>query len=389
MTTSKKQRSHPLTEAERQQKFQPQPALKKDVEIAISYPHLVAGAETSQVNLESHQVDALTVQYDEPTENNQIAASPKSLSLDLIVKVSSPGVRVFPSSVPATAIDLTDSLRAELQQQTSETLEGYLPEHLPFHPMPDPLEASLKRHTRKTASRKLAKGDMQPTTIFGVDDRRVFSDTSYPWGTAGRVTTAGGVASGVMVGPRHLLTVSHTITWNPDGSTGWLNFTPAYFDGSQPFGSANAVKTYYYRKVSGPTIDEAEQREDFVVVALDQRIGDRSGWMGSKSYTDAWDGSAAWSHIGYPADINSTQRPIYQGSIALDGASSQDDSHERIDHLGDVFPGQSGGPFFSWWSGDRTPYVVAVQSGQSPSVNSASGGSYIVNLIKLALTEFP
>lgn len=386
--TLSKQKSFPLTESERQQQFQPRPALKQEVEMTVSYRHLVADAAVPQVNLESHKVEALTVQYDEPHKKNAIAPSPETLSLDLTVKVSSPGVRVFPPSVPATAIDLTPALRAELRQ-TSKTLEGYVPEHLPFHPMPDPLEESLKRHTRKTGFRKPAKGSMQATTIFGVDDRRVFSDTSYPWGTAGRVTTAGGVASGVMVGPRHLLTVSHTITWNPDGSTGWLNFTPAYFDGSSPFGTANSIKTYYYRKVSGPDLDEEEQRADFAVVVLDQRLGELCGWMGSKSYVDAWDGNAVWSHIGYPGDINSTQRPIYQASIALDGDNSQDDSHERIDHQGDVFPGQSGGPFFGWWSGDSTPYVVSVQSGQSPSVNSASGGSYIVNLIQLALREFP
>lgn len=381
MVTSK-QKSLPLTESQRQKELKPKPASKQAVDLTVSYSQLVADA-APEVKLEVYETDGLTVQYDESAQ--RLAA--QNLEVEVQVKLSAPGVRVFPQSVPATAVELTPNLQAKLKQST-QTLEGYIPQHLPFHPLPDPLEDALKLNHRKPAG-KLSKGHMEATTIFGVDDRRVFSDTSYPWGTAGRVTTAGGSASGVMVGPRHLLTVSHTINWNADGSTGWLNFTPAYFDSSQPFGNANAVRVYYYQKVTGPDIDATEQRNDFVVVVLDQRLGDVCGWMGSKSYSDSWDGSAVWSHIGYPSDLFSTQRPIYQGSIALDGNSSQADSNERMDHFGDVFPGQSGGPFFGWWSGDSFPYVVAVQSGQSASVNAASGGSYIVNLVNLARQEFP
>ena len=42
-------------------------------------------------------------------------------------------------------------------------------------------------------------------------------------------------------------------------------------------------------QVIGPTVDSTEKQFDFVVVVLDQWIGERTGWMGSRSYTDYWD----------------------------------------------------------------------------------------------------
>lgn len=53
-------------------------------------------------------------------------------------------------------------------------------------------------------------------------------------------------------------------------------------------------------QVIGPTVDSTEKQFDFVVVVLDQWIGERTGWMGSRSYTDYWDGGDYWSHVGYP-----------------------------------------------------------------------------------------
>ena len=43
----------------------------------------------------------------------------------------------------------------------------------------------------------------------------------------------------------------------------------------------------------------------------------------------------------------------------MDGS---DADAQEILHRADVFPGQSGGPMFGWWSGDVGPRVVAVQS---------------------------
>ena len=192
-----------------------------------------------------------------------------------------------------------------------------------------------------------------------------------------------------MVGPRHMLTVSHTIQWNSNGTAGWVKFSPSFFDGSTPFGVAWATLVYYQQKVSGPTINRSEGQHDYVVCVLNTRIGDLTSWMGSRSWTDGWDGEPYWRHVGYPGDIAAGQRPSYERDISLDGSFWDRAVHTRIWHRGDVWPGQSGGPYFAWWAGETGPRVVAVQSGQTPDENSASGGAHMVRLIIRALAENP
>jgi V8-like Glu-specific endopeptidase len=228
------------------------------------------------------------------------------------------------------------------------------------------------------------------TTIFGPDNRYTFNDTAFPWCTVGRVETPGGSASGTMVGPRHLLTCSHAIQWNSDGSAGWVKFTPSYFDGSAPFGVAWGTMIYWEgQKVFGPSISRSEGQHDYVCVVLNTRMGNLTGWMGSRSWSDDWDGGAYWSHIGYPGDLAGGQRPSYQGGISLDGSFWDREVHTRIFHRGDVWPGQSGGPFFAWWAGESWPRMVADQSGQNSDENSASGGAHMVNCIVRARNDFP
>ncbi len=224
-------------------------------------------------------------------------------------------------------------------------------------------------------------------TIFGTDDRKVYYSTAYPWRCVGRVETPLGFGSGVMIGPRHLLTCSHIIDWQPNNTTGWIKFTPMYYNGSAPYGTSYGIKTYYKYKVTGPTIDGTEGKYDYTVVVLNQAIGNSTGWLGSKSYTDSWDGTAVWTHAGYPQDLTGTQRPTYQTGIALDGDSGSSDDHESMNHKADVYPGQSGGPFWGYWAGQ--PYAVATQSAQNPSNNTASGGSDLVDLVNQARNAFP
>jgi len=269
---------------------------------------------------------------------------------------------------------------------------GFLPDHLAFKPVPDELPPELfaKQRISKCLSGKLERDIHEPTTIFAPDNRYTFNDTRYPWSTCGKVETPGGSASGVMVGPRHVLTCSHAIQWNNNGTAGWIKFTPSYFDGSAPFGTAWGTWVYFRRRVDGSDgINRDEGQHDYVTVVLNNRIGDLTGWMGSRSWTDSWDNEPYWRHIGYPGDLASGQRPSYQRDIPLDGSFWDRERHTRIWHQGDVWPGQSGGPYFAWWSGENYPSAVAVQSGQNSDENSASGGSEMVDLIINARNDHP
>jgi V8-like Glu-specific endopeptidase len=297
------------------------------------------------------------------------------------------GQHVFPPKVEAKAVPSLGA-KSRTFSKPLET-EAFLPDHLELQPLPRPLPRDLQtpaffRSIRSDGDKKQGN---QATTIFPPDNRTVFHDTAYPWCTCGRVDSPLGQGSGVMIGPRHLLTVSHVIQWNGDGTAGWVRFRPAFFSPSAPFGDAWAVRTYFKHKVSGPTIDWVEGMYDYVCIVLDRYIGNWTGWMGSKGYTDSWDGGAYWSHIGYPGDLTGGNRPTFQSSISLDGVWWEPDSHEAMANWADVWPGQSGGPFFGWWGG--WPYAVGVQSSQNSEQNNASGGQDMVDLIIRARSEYP
>ena len=292
--------------------------------------------------------------------------------------------RRYPKGAPAVSVP---ELKAhEMEDSASAVTDPFIPDHVDVEYIARLEPKSMRRP--KFIDRDAFVGDvLGARTIFGPDDRKVFYSTAYPWRCNGKVETALGSGSGTMVGPRHLLTCSHIVDWRPDGSAGWLKFTPMYYNGSAPYGSAWAIRVYFKYKVQGPTIDSTEAKYDYVAVVLDRTTGSATGWLGTKSYSDSWDGGAYWTHVGYPGDLTGAQRPTYQNAIALDGDFWTTDAHERIDHKADVWPGQSGGPFWGYWDGK--PYAVATQSGQTASQNSASGGSDLVDLVSKARAEFP
>ncbi|KAE8756970.1 MULTISPECIES: trypsin-like serine peptidase [Paraburkholderia] len=311
------------------------------------------------------------------------AAAPISFEPPVIPAIA--GERAFPAPVKGTLLN-----RAEVRAQASgdAVLAPHVPEHIAFNPHRPALDERFRRHGFFDLHLDLPPGKYRTTTIFPPDQRIVFSDTAYPWSTVGKVDLGGGFGSGCLVGPRHLLCASHMMTWNADGTVNQVTFTPSSFDGNAPFGNSAIVHWYAYRKVVGPNVGIDDIEEDYVVLVLSNRLGDVCGWMGTRGYSPAWNGQTVWSHIGYPADISGGRRPTFQNGIAIDktDGSTTDEAEEQ---RADVFPGQSGGPFFGWWTGDKGPSVTGVQSAQNPSTNLAGGGVDIVNLVKEALTAFP
>ncbi len=268
------------------------------------------------------------------------------------------------------------------EEQLARQLTGFIPDHLGFNATPRERLESVKRILPPSPDRRVA------TTVFGTDNRRPFQDTTYPWSTVGLVQTNRGSGSGVMIGPRHLLTVSHVIDWTaPAGfAADWVRFTPSYFDGNAPFGEAHGVHIYWYVQEDGDGFISGNEGDfDYAVVVLDRRLGETTGWMGARGYDDDWDSLNAWSHMGYPADLNSGQRPTWQGGFRVDGTDAEAQS---LLHQADVFPGQSGGPVFGFWAGEEGPRAIAVQSWQTSTNNGASGSMDMRDLVALARTEF-
>ena len=301
------------------------------------------------------------------------------------------GVRVFPARIKGTFAKRPGRARRKSENAKIDEihLAGFLPDHLALNPHRPLMDKRFKRGKFFDPMMKLKKGEYMATTIFPPDQRYVFSDTSFPWCTTGKVDTGGGWGSGVLIGPRHLLCASHMMTWNPDNTVNQVTFTPSYFDGNAPFGNSGIIHWYAYRKVVGPNVSGADIEEDYVVLVLSNRLGDVCGWMGTRGYSDSWNGLTDWSHIGYPGDLTGGARPTFQNAISINSTGGNDPTDEELFQQADVWPGQSGGPFFGWWSGEPWPRVIGVQSAQNPQTNLAGAGNDISSLVIQARSDFP
>lgn len=128
--------------------------------------------------------------------------------MQVLLKTNQVGRHFFPPSVKTVALDEEEIRGRRLDEKR---LSGFRPDHLAMRPLPKRLPEEL--HVARGWMRPEGQEDDlgEPGTIFAPDTRYVFSDTSFPWCSCGRVEKAGGWGSGVMIGPRHMMTASHVI----------------------------------------------------------------------------------------------------------------------------------------------------------------------------------
>lgn len=232
------------------------------------------------------------------------------------------------------------------------------------------------------------------------DARKVYYPQAYPWRCVGRIFTWTNwgspgwswSGSGVLVGPRHVLTAGHVAPW---GSSNWgMLFVPAYWDGASLYGAGASSYVSDYR---GWNTGGSVAAHDTSVLRLYEPLGSQLGWMGSKVYDGGWEGGAYWSMAGYPGAIAGAQRPAYQSGIAVLDDDEDGDAME-IEHHGDASPGESGGPMFGFWSG--SPYAIGSTSGGetisggflgigNEDNNIEAGGSAMVDLVKWGQANWP
>jgi V8-like Glu-specific endopeptidase len=237
--------------------------------------------------------------------------------------------------------------------------------------------------------------------IYGPDDRVVYFPGTYPWRCIGRIFTwtnwAGGGGwnwwgSGVLVGPRHVLTAGHVCPW---GSGSWaMRFVPSYWNGAPALGAGAQSWTSDYR---GWNTNDTVAAHDLAVLRLYNPIGSWLGWMGTKTYSSSWNGGAYWNLAGYPAAIAGGERPSNQGGIPVLDDDNDGDAKE-LEHHGDATGGDSGGPFFGFWNDG--PYAVGVTSGGEriygtpfgwwdEDNNIEAGGKAMVDLVIWAHSNWP
>jgi V8-like Glu-specific endopeptidase len=231
------------------------------------------------------------------------------------------------------------------------------------------------------------------------DARQVFYPQDYPWRCTGRIFTYTSwptpnwswLGSGVLIGPRHVLTAGHVAPW---GSQTWaMLFVPAYWDGASVYG---AGASSYVSDFRGWNTGGNVAANDISVLRLYEPLGNQLGWMGSRTYDGAWEGGNYWALTGYPGAIAGAQRPVYQSGVAvLD--DDEDGNAQEIEHHGDSSPGESGGPMFGFWNDG--PHAIGTTSGGETisggflgigdeDNNIAAGGNAMVDLVKWALSNW-
>ncbi len=240
-------------------------------------------------------------------------------------------------------------------------------------------------------------------SIFGNEDRDLFLDRSFPWRTTGLIRVAGGRCSGTTIGRRLVLTASHCINWSASGnSAGWVTFTPGYFDGSEPWGEINATQVISWQQ-NPLFMTDRQTAFDYVVLVMEDPIGDTVGYPGYRTYDDDWNDGVFWQYVGYPGELAAGERPAFQGSCVVSSAQSFSMSGQSglaMGHFNEFTPGQSGGAAWGWWGSEPWPRVVGVGSiigdtvvqpfpGTTRNDNHFGGGRGLSALISWARSNFP
>jgi hypothetical protein len=186
------------------------------------------------------------------------------------------------------------------------------------------------------------------------------------------------VASGVLVGPRLLLTASHAMPWETDDYS--VRFVPAYRNGNDPrFGHAYVDEWRGVRNADDVT------GLDYVICRLNWRIGERTGWLGSAcSSKESFYYNGDWMSVGYPASSFGGERQAIEVPVGVKDIDDDSDGLE-IETRKFALGGWSGGPLFGGVQGQFR--VVGIESGfekdgLDPTRTVFAGGKHMVNLVK-------
>lgn len=215
-------------------------------------------------------------------------------------------------------------------------------------------------------------------------DQQFYDDpVNYPWRCVCRITnTFGKVGSGVLCGPRHILTASHCVAWSSSDS----EMIEVHRAGTSSQAVAFNTFALAYTQIEGESGSSNVLDEDYAVLVTNERLGDRFGWLGTKEYDSGWDGDRFWATMGYP--VNNVF-PVFQTQQWLDEDAWDLGSGRAMTTSADLVSGQSGSPMFATW--DDGPYTVAVMSSDDPPENEnwCAGGSDILRLVNAARSEHP
>jgi V8-like Glu-specific endopeptidase len=159
-----------------------------------------------------------------------------------------------------------------------------------------------------------------------------------------------------------------------------MKFQPNYYDGER-LGSAYATVVYHIptnAEPSTPSADPCFWKEDWAIMILDQRLGDKYGYLGAKIVANDQLNRAMFFNFGYPGDKSNTVRPWRQEQITIRG-NSRCEATGPMDTDADIAGGNSGGPLWLLENGSRYQYAMCSAGGADVSIHS--GGNNWLNAV--------
>lgn len=197
------------------------------------------------------------------------------------------------------------------------------------------------------------KRQIELKNIIGRDDRSSFSVYNYPYNLVGQIKILNiGSATGVLIGPKHVLTCFHNVSKGLDGKLNSTYFIPAFHNGrkkgiKEPYGRFIVVDAYYPGGQRRNSNSHEYSSVDYAILVLKSEP-DLGGFASCIPYQPCFN-NISWKHIGYPRDYGI---PFIQHDVKISQSGNfiyNDMTNNRISGIkyftnADAEQGQSGGP---------------------------------------------